>query len=105
MAPDEARFLEDEAAGSAASVENDAAWDVRRTPGFLVVDVRRRPVGHVVGPMFGSSPDTPDALSVSFGHFGGHRRRLVPTNVIEAIDHTTRMIGLHVERETIRRFL
>ena len=40
------------------------AVDLRRTAGFLVADARGRIVGRVECPMYGTSPEEPDALSV-----------------------------------------
>lgn len=80
------------------------AFDLRRTSGFLVADARGRVVGRVEGPMYGTSPETPDALAVRFG-FLKRRRRLVPADSIEQIDDGSRVIGLRVDREAIRSFL
>ena len=80
------------------------ALDLRRTSGFLVADARGRIVGRVEGPMYGTSPETPDALSVRFG-FLARRRRLVPAESIEQIDDGSKVIGLRVDRESIRTFL
>ena len=80
------------------------AFDLRRTSGFLVADARGRIVGRVEGPMYGTSPETPDALAVRFG-FLARRRRLVPAESIEQIDDGLRVIGLRVDREAIRSFL
>ena len=80
------------------------AFDLRRTSGFLVADARGRVVGRVEGPMYGTSPETPDALAVRFG-FLSRRRRLVPAESIEQIDDGSRVIGLRVDRESIRSFL
>jgi len=80
------------------------ALDLRRTTGFLVADASGRPVGRVECPMYGTSPETPDALSVRSGFFP-RRRRLVPADSIEQIDDGSRVIGLRVEREAIRTFL
>jgi hypothetical protein len=77
--------------------------DLRETIGYLVADARGRVVGRVECPMFGSSPEVPDALSVRSGFLA--RRRLVPAESIEQIDGQTRVIGLRVERESIRSFL
>jgi hypothetical protein len=77
--------------------------DLRETIGYLVADARGRVVGRVECPMFGSSPEVPDALSVCSGFLA--RRRLVPAESIEQIDGQTRVIGLRVERESIRSFL
>lgn len=78
--------------------------DLRSVRGFLVADVRGRIVGRVEGPMYGRAPDMPDALSVRSG-FLSRRRRLVPAEAIQQIDGETRVIGLHVLRESIRKFL
>jgi hypothetical protein len=83
---------------------SSAALDLRATAGFLVADARGRVVGRVECPMYGSSPETPDALSVRSGFFS-RRRRLVPAETIEQIDDGTKVIGLRVERSSIRRFL
>lgn len=78
--------------------------DLRSVRGFLVADVRGRVVGRVEGPMYGRAPDMPDALSVRSG-FLSRRRRLVPAEAIQQIDDQTRVIGLRVLRESIRKFL
>lgn len=54
--------------------------------------------------MYGTAPDVPDALSVKAG-FLKRRRRLVPADTIDAVDGATGVIGLRVDRNTIRRFL
>ena len=46
----------------------------------------------------------PDALSVRSGFFA-RRRRLVPAESIEQIDDGAKVIGLRVDRESIRTFL
>ena len=78
--------------------------DLEKTTGFLVTDARGRVVGRVEGPMYGGSPQTPDALSVRFSLLGW-RRRLVPADAIAAIDDRTMVIGLRIERSAIRAFL
>jgi hypothetical protein len=80
------------------------AVDLRATAGFLVADARGRVVGRVECPMYGSSPETPDALSVRSG-FLSRRRRIVPADTIEQIDDGSKVIGLRVERNSIRTFL
>jgi hypothetical protein len=80
------------------------AYDLRRTAGYLVADRRGRVVGRVEGPMFGTAPDVPDALAVKSG-FLSRRRKLVPADTIAQIDGLSGVIGLKVERETIRNFL
>jgi hypothetical protein len=80
------------------------AYDLRGTRGFLVADVRGKLVGRVECPMYGTTPDEPDALSVRTGFFA-RRRRLVPADVIEQIDGQSRVIGLRIGREGLWSFL
>ena len=80
------------------------AVDLRSTAGFLVADARGRVVGKVEGPMYGTSPESPDALSVRSGFFS-RRRRIVPAESIEQIDDGAKVIGRRVDRESIRTFL
>jgi hypothetical protein len=80
------------------------AIDLRRTAGFLVADAKGRVVGTVECPMYGTSPEQPDALSVRSGFFS-RRRRLVPADSIEQIDDGAKVIGLRVDREAIKTFL
>jgi hypothetical protein len=80
------------------------AIDLRRTAGFLVADARGRVVGTVECPMYGTSPEMPDALSVRSGWLA-RRRRLVPVESIEQVDNGTKVIGLRVDRESVRTFL
>lgn len=80
------------------------AIDLRSTAGFLVADARGRVVGTVECPMYGTSPESPDALSVRSGFFP-RRRKLVPVDSIEQIDDGAKVIGLRVDRESVRRFL
>jgi hypothetical protein len=74
------------------------------TTGFLVADNRGRVVGKVECPMYGTLPDVPDALAVKSG-FLSRQRRLVPADTIAEVDATSRVVGLRVAREAIRRFL
>jgi hypothetical protein len=77
---------------------------IQETIGFLVADARGRRVGRVVSPMYGSGPDEPDALAVrSVGL--GLRHFVVPTDAIEAIDENSRVIGLRLASNELRRFL
>jgi hypothetical protein len=80
------------------------ANDLRGTAGFLVADARGRVVGTVECPMYGTSPEMPDALSGRSGWLA-RRRRIVPADSIEQIDDGSRVIGLRVERESIKTFL
>ena len=77
--------------------------DLRGVKGFLVADARGRVIGRVESPMYGSQPDVPDALAVRVGFMRG--RRLVPADAIGEIDTGSRVIGLSVVREQIRKFL
>jgi hypothetical protein len=74
------------------------------TTGFLVADNRGRVVGKVECPMYGTLPDVPDALAVKSG-FLSRQRRLVPADTIAEVDQASRVVGLRVAREAIRRFL
>ncbi len=78
--------------------------DLRTTIGYLVADAKGRLVGRVECPMYGTARDVPDALSVRSG-FLSRRRRLVPANAIREIDGASGVVGLSVERESIRSFL
>jgi hypothetical protein len=91
------------AAGSAGFAAG-AGHDLEGSVGFLVADARGRVVGRVEGPMYGSSRETPDALSVRFSLLRW-RRRLVPISAIAAIDDRARVIALGIDRDAIRRFL
>jgi hypothetical protein len=90
----------------AASAQLDpvAGLDLDGTAGFLVADARGRVVGRVEGSMYGSSAETPDALSVHFSLLRW-RRRLVPASAIAAIDDRTRVIALRIDRTEVRAFL
>jgi hypothetical protein len=81
-----------------------ALSDLHGTIGYVVADVRGRIVGRVECLMYGRTPDVPDALSVRSG-FLSRRRRLVPAEAISDIDGTSGVVGLSVDRETIRFFL
>jgi hypothetical protein len=91
-------------AANSVPVVTSVAYDLRGTAGYLVADRRGRIVGRVECPMYGTTPDVPDALSVR-GGFLSRRRRLVPAETIDLIDGQSGVIGLSVERDTIRRFL
>jgi hypothetical protein len=77
--------------------------DLRETIGYTVADASGRIVGRVECPLFGSSPEVPDALAVRTGFLA--RRRLVPAESIEQIDGGTRVIGLRIERDSLSSFL
>ena len=84
---------------------NDAAaLDLLTTIGYLVADARARVVGRVECAMYGTTRDIPDALSVRSG-FLSRRRSLVPAAAIQEIDGSSGVVGLNVERESIRLFL
>jgi hypothetical protein len=82
---------------------SSVAFDLRSVKGFVVADARGRFVGRVEAPMYGTQPDVPDALAVRSGFLRG--RRLVPAEAIGEIDERSRVIGLSVVRESIRKFL
>lgn len=84
-----------------------AALDLRRTEGYLVADRRGRLVGRVECPMYGTAPDVPDALAVRGGFLAGFlaRRKLVAAETIADVDGETGVIGLHVDRDQVPRFL
>lgn len=79
-----------------------AAVDLMTTTGYLVADARGRVVGRVEAPMYGTSPDVPDALAVRSGFM--RRRRIVPAEAITAIDGRSGVIGLRLVREAIQSF-
>ena len=78
--------------------------ELLRTTGFRVADANGKVIGTVEGPMYGTVPDVPDALSVRSG-FLSRRRRLVPADAISEIDGRSGVIGLSVDREAILNFL
>ena len=74
------------------------------TSGYLVADAHGRSFGHVECPMFGTSPDEPDALAVrSDGLL--HHRFIVPAVAIGVVDAGAKTVGLDVERDELLRFL
>lgn len=81
------------------------ASDLTGTRGFLVADAAGRPLGRVECAMYGTRPDHPDALSVRSGRLLGKPRRLVPAEVIQAVDAGAGVIGLRVRGEQLRTFL
>ena len=78
--------------------------DLTQTIGYLVADVKGKIVGRVECAMYGSARDVPDALAVRFGFLARHRR-LVPAKAIHEVDRSSGVVGLNVERESIRAFL
>ena len=89
-------------ANSVLSVSS-LAYDLRATEGYLVEDASGRLVGRVESPMYGTSPDVPDALAVRRNFLAS--RRLVPVEAIEQVDGEGRVIELRVERDSIQKFL
>jgi hypothetical protein len=90
--------------GHSVNTMSALAIDLRRTAGYIVADRHGRLVGKVECPMYGTAPDVPDALSVKSGLFS-RRRRMVPADTIEQIDGSSGVIGLRVDRDSIRSFL
>jgi hypothetical protein len=78
--------------------------DVDGTLGFRVSDAGGSPVGQVESPLYGSGPETPDALAVRSGHVL-HRHYIVPTEAIRLIDRDGHEIELRLDRRRLRRFL
>jgi len=78
--------------------------ELLRTIGYLVADAKGRVVGTVEAPMYGSTPDVPDAVSVRSGFLSRHRR-IVPADAISEIDTRSGVIGLSVDRDTCLSFL
>jgi hypothetical protein len=85
-------------------VSEAALPDLRQTIGYRVADSSGRVVGRVECPMYGTTPDVPDALAVRSG-FLSRRRRLVPAKAIRHVDGTSGVVGLNVDQDTIRFFL
>ena len=73
------------------------------TSGYLVADAHGRLVGRVECAMYGTEPEVPDALSVRKGF--ARRRRLVPAAAIDQIDGRSGVVGLRVDRDSLRSFL
>jgi hypothetical protein len=78
--------------------------DLRRTAGYLVADRTGHLVGRVECPMYGTSPELPDALSVKPRRLSRHRL-IVPADTISEIDGASGVVGLKVDRPAIRTFL
>ncbi len=77
--------------------------DLRETVGYVVADASGRIVGRVECPCSAALPKCPTRSRCGRG--SSSRRRLVPAESIEQIDGGTRVIGLRIERESIRSFL
>ena len=77
---------------------------IRGTDGFLVADAQGQVVGHVECPLYGASPEEPDALAVQSGRFFRHHF-LVPVTAIDAVDKGTQLVGLRLRRRDLQRFL
>ena len=82
---------------------SSVAFDLRSVKGFVVADALGRVIGKVEAPMYGTTPDIPDALAVRVGFLRG--RRLVPADMIGRIDEGAGTIGLSVARDAIQKFL
>jgi hypothetical protein len=76
---------------------------IQETGGFVVADASGLRVGHVECPLYGTSPDEPDALAVRAGFLRHHF--LVPLTAIEVIDGSSHVIELRLERGQLQRFL
>ncbi len=72
------------------------------TVGFLVTDRSGKTIGRVESPMYGTTPEEPDALAVKAGLF---QRSLVMADTIESIDEATGVIVLACERHSVPTFL
>lgn len=103
MAVASAGLPDTRAASAQMNTDTVARLELYRTAGFLVADARGRVVGRVVGPMYGSSEDPSGALLVRSSVLR-RRRRVVPAAAIDAIDDGTKVIGLRVDRDTVRAF-
>ena len=75
------------------------------TTGFAVSDADGRTVGRVEGPMYGRSPDHPDALAVRNGGVVRRHHYVVPATSISRIDSTCSRIELSVSIAGLVRFL
>jgi hypothetical protein len=71
---------------------------------YTVIDSRGRTVGTVAAPMYGSSPEIPDAADVRAG-VRGHRHFIVPNTAVRFVDRGAHVVGLGVPRRKLVRFL
>jgi hypothetical protein len=69
--------------------------------GFLVVDVRGRVAGRVDRSPRSEPGESQRALPIRFGLFR-MRRCLLPPDSIEQIDGCSKVIGLRIDRKTLR---
>ena len=81
------------------------AVDLRSTAGFLVADAKGRIVGRVECPMYGTLARRRPTRSRSAPAFSPAAGGSCPAESIEQIDDGSRVIGLRVERDSIRTFL
>jgi hypothetical protein len=70
--------------------------------GFLVVDVRGRVAGRVDGSSRSGLAESPGTLAIRSG-FLRVRRNHLPPESIEHIDGRSKVIGLRIDRKTLRR--
>ena len=87
-------------AGHTVPLMSSAALDLTATTGYLVADSRGRVVGRVEAPMYGTSPDVPDAPRRPLRLPAPPPAR--PGDAISAIDGRSGVIGLQLVRESIR---
>lgn len=78
-------------------------WPIAKTGGFVVADVDGRLVGRVECPLYGSSPDEPDALAVRSGRLV-RRHFIVHAGAIDAIDEVSHAIALRLGFAELQRF-
>ena len=77
---------------------------VRDTKGFTVDDAHGERVGLVEAPLYGTGPESPDAIAVRGGRFL-HRYYMVPAGAIRVIDRDGHAITLRLDRRRLQRFL
>lgn len=85
-------------------MSDDATLDLRRTTGYLVADRTGHLLGRVECAMYGTARDLPDAISVKSRPFSRHRL-LVPAATVAEVDGASGVVGLSVDRQSIRRFI
>ncbi len=77
---------------------------LRAAATFTVVDSGGRTVGTVAAPMYGSSPEIPDAADVRAG-LRGRKHFIVPNAAVRSVDPAARVVRLRVPRRKLVRFL